>query len=119
MHKMEWSSGIQDQQTFMGFVEKMKLDPEPFCNYEQAARLFFEGSIVGKPDRCVMVALQVPTSAVCKEERERVPWLDAYEVNSMDDYDASNEIFSMWGEGKITYDNAEQLMLELAKDLCD
>ena len=121
MHKMEWYGGIKSQTEFMGYIENLQCEPDPGCNYEQAARLFFEGSIAGKPDRCVMVELQVPTSAslVLEDGSTHGPWLSAFEVNNIGDYDASTEIFRMWREEEITYDNAEWLMLSLAKDLCD
>ena len=117
MHTMVWN-GITDQEAFMGFVEDLKRDPEPTCNYKQAARLFLNGTIVGKPDRCVMVALQVPTSAGCEDGRPDGPWLDAFEVNSMGDYSESDQLFSL-KECEITYENAERQMLALAKDICD
>ena len=47
-------------------------------------------------------------------------WLDGYEIDDFTDmYDADAEIESMWNKEDITFDNAEQLMLQLAKELCE
>lgn len=122
MYKFEWNyKNIKNQEKFENFVEDLKNDPEPVCNYEQAARLFYEGTYEGKTSY-VMIELQVPTSAMCKifeDDSDVTPWLDAYEVENMEDYDASNEIYNMWDEKEITFDNAEELMLQLAKEMCD
>ena len=119
MSKMEWCSDIQNQQTFLGFVEHVKNDPEPSYAYVHAARLFLEGSIAGRPDRCVMVVLHVPTSAAYADGSTQSPRLNAYEVSGVGVYDTSDEIFSMRNAEEITYENAELQMLALAKDLCD
>lgn len=68
-----------------------------------------------------MIELQIPTKDMIDlTEEDEKPWLDAYEVNDMEDYDASKEIYTGIGNGVvITYDNAEALMLQLASEMCD
>ena len=90
---------------------------ETGVNYGQAARLFYDD----ENGNCVMIELQVPTKDMIDltEEEER-PWLDGYEVKHLEDYDASKEIYTGIGNGTvITFDNAEELMLALAKELCE
>lgn len=116
MHRFEWNyKGIKNQQDYEQFVSDIKYDSRPLCNYEQAARLFYTNG----NGKFVMIELQVPTSAMFENGEIHNPWLDAYEVKDMNDYDASNEIDSMRYEGKMTYDNAEGLMLLLAKEMCE
>lgn len=115
MYRFEWNYGIKDQTSFSEFVENSKV-VESLVNYEQGARLFYEGK-----NGTVMIELQIPTKDMIDlTEENEIPWLDAYEVDNLEDYDASNEIYTGIGNGVIiTYENAEQLMLELAKELCD
>ena len=108
-------NGTKSQEDYERFVVDMKYDSYPLYNYEQAARLFY-GDENGN---YVMIELQVPTSAMYEDGEIHTPWFDAYEVNGMDDYNASNEIDSMRYENKITYENAEELMLTLAKEMCE
>ena len=114
MHRFEWYYGIKDQEAFSDFVDSCKTE-EALCNYEQGARLFYKGE-----NRTVMIELQIPTKDMIDlTEENEIPWLDAYEVDDMEDYDASHEIYTGIGNGEIiTYENAERLMLELAKELC-
>ena len=126
MHRFEWNfKTIKDQQSFEQFVEDMLKKDNPYfklpANYEQAARLFYDD----EKGNCVMIELQVPTYEqmelleVSREEMD-IPWLDAYEVKDMQDYDASKEIYSGIGNGEvITFDNAEELMLKLAQEICE
>lgn len=114
-YRFEWNyDDIKDKESFKKFVEDMKTATEPCCNYEQAARLFFDN---GKR-RFVMIELQVPTSAMNDDGENHQPWLDAYEVSSMDDYDTSREIDSMRYEGKIKFENAEYMMIKFATEVC-
>ena len=117
MYRFEWNfEGIKDGKSFEQFVEDMK-NEEIGVNYEQAARLFYDD----ENGNCVMIELQVPTKEMIDltEEEER-PWLDGYEVKHLEDYDASKEIYTGIGNGTvITFDNAEELMLALAKELCE
>ena len=120
MHRFEWNDkSIKDQETFDEFISNMMKEDNPYfkfpANYEQAARLFYEH----ENGECVMVELQVPTYELLKllEVKNHGLWLDVYEVKHMEDYDASQEIYGSWDEEKITYENAEQLMLRLAKDM--
>ena len=115
MYRFEWNYGIKDQTTFSEFVDSCKIE-ESLVNYEQAARLFYEGN-----NETVMIELQIPTKDMIDlTEENEIPWLDAYKVDNLEDYDASNEIYTGIGNGEIiTYGNAERLMLELAKELCD
>ena len=116
MYRVEWNyDRIKSQEDYERFVADMKYDSYPLCNYEQAARLFY-GDENGN---YVMIELQVPTSAMYEDGAIHTPWLDAYEVNGMDDYNALNEIDSMRYENKIAYENAEELMLTLAKEMCE
>ena len=116
MYRFEWNyDRIKSQEDYERFVADMKYDSYPPCNYEQAARLFYGG----ENGNYVMIELQVPTSVMYEDGEIHAPWLDAYEVNGMDDYNASNEIDSMRYEDKITYNNAEELMLALAKEMCE
>ena len=115
MYRFEWYYGIKDQTSFSEFVENCKVE-ESLVNYEQGARLFYEGK-----NGTVMIELQIPTKDIIDlTEEVEIPWLDAYEVDNLEDYDASHEIYTGIGNGEIiTYENAERLMLELAKELCD
>lgn len=115
MYRFEWYYGIKDQTSFSEFVKNCKVE-EALVNYEQGARLFYEGK-----NGTVMIELQIPTKDMIDlTEENEIPWLDAYEVDNLEDYDASHEIYTGIGNGEIiTYENAEQLMLELARELCD
>ena len=116
MYRFEWNySGIKDLSSFEEFIEDMK-NEERGVNYEQAARLFYEEN-----NMVVMIELQVPTKdMVDLTEREYMPWLDAYKVKNLADYNAYNEIYTGIGNGEIiTFENAEELMLKLAKELCE
>lgn len=115
MYRFEWNYGIEDETTFSEFVENCKVE-EALVNYEQGARLFYKGK-----NGTVMIELQIPTKDMIDlTEEDEIPWLDAYEVNGLEDYDASHEIYTGIGNGEIiTYENAEELMLKLAKELCD
>lgn len=124
MYRFEWNfKEIKDQNSFENFVADMLKEDNPYfnfpANYEQAARLFYQSD----SGKCVMIELQVPTQEMIKVldgEEPDIPWLDAYEVDDMQDYDASNEIYTGIKNGEaITYENAEQLMLGLAKELCN
>ena len=116
MYRFEWNYGIKTQKRFNGFVDDMRNDFNMGTNYEQAARLFYaDGN-----GYYVMVELQVPTVEMFRDGEKHMPWLDAYEVKSLEDYDASNEIYTGIGNGEvITFENAEELMLKLAKELCE
>lgn len=116
MYRFEWNyRGVNDQKSFNNLIENLKNEETGF-NYEQAARLFYKGK-----DIVVMIELQIPTRDMMDlTEREYTPWLDAYEVKDLEDYDASNEIYTGIGnDDVITYENAENLMLKLAKELCE
>ena len=116
MYRFEWNyRGVEDQESFNRLIENL-LNEEIGVNYEQVARLFYEGHNI-----VVMIELQVPTKDMLDlTERKYMPWLDAYEVKSLEDYDASNEIYTGIGNGEvITFENAEELMLKLAKELCE
>ena len=90
---------------------------ETGVNYKQAARLFYDD----ENGNVVMIELQVPTKDMIDLTNEtETSWLDAYEVKHIEDYDASKEIYTGIGGGTvITFDNAEDLMLQLAKELCE
>lgn len=117
MYRFEWNyKGIVDQTTFDKLVEDCR-NTEVGVNYEQMARLFYKGK-----NMTVMIELQIPTKDMIDlTEEDEMIWLDAYEVEHLEDYDVSNEVYTGIGNGEIiTYDNAEQKMLELAKalDIC-
>ena len=117
MYRFEWNyKKIIDEKSFNELVEDLANEVGG-VNYEQGARLFYKGK-----NMTIMVELQIPTKDMIDltEEKEMI-WLDAYEVKDLNDYDCSNEIYTGIGNGEvITYDNAEQKMLELAKalDIC-
>ena len=124
MYRFEWNfKTIKDQNSFEQFREDMLKKENPYfnlpANYEQAARLFYQHN----NGECVMIELQVPTYELMKlleldKDEVDAPWLEAFEVKSMDDYDASNEIYTGIGNGEvITFENAEELMLQLAKEM--
>lgn len=116
MYRFEWNyDEIKGQNSFTDLVEWIGLYGN-LCNYEQAARLFYTGK-----NMTVMIELQIPTKEMLDLTGENeTPWLDAYEVENMTDYNASREIYTGIGNGEIiTYENAERLMLSLAKELCD
>lgn len=117
MYRFEWNyEKIKDGKSFEQFVEDMR-NEETGVNYEQAARLFYDD----ENGNVVMIELQVPTKDMIDLTKEtETSWLDAYEVKHMEDYDASKEIYTGIGNGTvITFDNAEDLMLQLAKELCE
>lgn len=113
MYKFEWYYGISNQKSFESLINTLKKDQNPVCNYEQAARLFYDD----EKGNTVMIELQVPTYAMFEFEENIIPWLDAYEIENFENYDAENEIYSMWSDEVITFDNAEKLMLNLAKEV--
>ena len=116
MHRFEWNyDKIKDEKGFQQFIKDTK-NEKTGVNYEQAARLFYD---VGN-EKCVMIELQVPTKDMINlTEKVGSPWLDGYEVKHMKDYDASKEIYTGIDNGiVITFDNAEELMLTLAEELC-
>lgn len=124
MYKFEWNfKTIKDQKSFEKFVEDMLKEENPYfkfpSNYEQAATLLYKDDNTGY---CVAIELQVPTNALVKllDGEVYTPWLDGYEIDNINElYDADREIESMWNKKDITFDNAEQLMLALAKKLCN
>lgn len=124
MYRFEWNfKTIKDQRSFEQFRDDMLKEDNPYfklpANYEQAARLFYQHD----NGECVMIELQVPTYELMKlleldKDEVDAPWLEAFKVKSMDDYDASNEIYTGIGNGEvITFENAEELMLQLAKEM--
>jgi len=124
MYRFEWNyDNVKSQNDFDEFVLDMLKEDNPYfripANYEQLARLFYQDD----NGNCVMIELQVPTYEMVKlldGETTEIPWLDAYEVESLDDYDASKEIYTGIGNGEIiTFENAEELMLKLAKEICE
>ena len=121
-YRFEWNfETIKDQKSYELFTKDMLKEDNPYfkipANYEQAARLFYQHD----NGECVMIELQVPTYEMTKlleTEDVDIPWLEAFEVKNLNDYDASNEIYCGIGNGEvITFDNAEELMLEVAKDM--
>lgn len=115
MHKFEWNYNIHNQRDFSHFVAEAKSEDGWLCNYLQLARLFYTDGA-----ETILIELQVPTREMIDltESPDEIPWLDAYAVSGMDDYDASHEIHTEIGMGVVlTYDNAEAEMLRLAKEL--
>lgn len=121
MYRFEWNfKTIKDQKSFEQFCEDMLKKDNPYfklpVNYEQAARLFYQHN----NGECVMIELQVPTyelMTLCEYTKEECgTWLDAYEVKNMQDYDASHEIKSDYGN-EITFENVEEVMLRFAKEI--
>ena len=116
MYRFEWNyNTIDSHETFDELVEYFK-NTETGVNYEQVARLFYDGK-----NGTVMIELQVPTRDMIElMEVDETPWFDAYAVKHIEDYSAAHEIYTGIGNGEVvTFENAEQLMLELAKELCD
>lgn len=116
LYRMEWT-GINDQKSFEKFVRKVQGPGYSITNYEQAARLFYTDG-----HKTVMVELQIPTDALFKNDlcNQCTPWLDAYLVQDMKDYDASDEIASTYGRDEdISFGNAQAKMLELAMHVLD
>ena len=69
-----------------------------------------------------MVELQIPTDALFKNNlcNQCTPWLDAYLVYDMEDYDATAEVASTYGiDEDISFGNAQTKMLELAMQVLD
>lgn len=48
-----------------------------------------------------MIELQVPTFAMNDDGENHQPWLDAYEVSSMDDYDTTEKLIQAKNEGDV------------------
>lgn len=118
MYRFEWNyEGIKSQEDFERFVSDIKNEKRG-VNYEQAARLFYQTED-GK--QTVMIELQVPTKDMIElTEEDEQPWLEAFEVLGMEDYDASKEIDSAIGNGEVfTFENAEQKMLEYAVEMIE
>lgn len=111
--EMTWFN-ISSQEEFRMFADSLKHDSYPTCNYLAAALLNYDD---GK-GYTLMIELQVPTARMFEDGENHRPWLNAYEIKRFGEYDDSNEICSMWDEKEITYDNAEELMIELARSLC-
>lgn len=110
-YRMEWSPGIVSKKDYNYFVAACLLDSNSLTNYEQAARLFYH-----KGKDTVMVELQVPTKCMCMDGNIHNPWIDVFRVKDMQDYDASDEIDSVLHEGDITFENAKELMLQVARE---
>lgn len=110
-YRMEWRNDICDQDSFDAYVHELCTSMDTSANYEQAARLFYTNGT-----EFVMVELQVPTGEMMKEEPDLMPWLDAYLVKGLDDYDASNEIATtIRCKRVLSFANAEAEMLKFAK----
>lgn len=111
LYRMEWT-GINDQKSFEKFVRKIQVPGYSITNYEQAARLFYTDGY-----KTVMVELQIPTDTWLKNKlcNQSAPWLDAYLVYDMQDYDTTKEVASTYGrDEEISFKNAEAKMLEIA-----
>lgn len=116
LYHMEWT-GINDQKSFEGFVRKVQAPGYSITYYEQAARLFYTNG-----HKTVMVELQIPTDALFKNNlcNQCTPWLDAYLVYDMQDYDTTAEVASTYGRDEdISFKNAEAKMLEIAMHVLD
>lgn len=109
--RMEWHPSIVSEKDYNHFVASCLLIPGSVTNYEQAARLFYHE---GK--NTVMVELQVPTRRIRMDGDIHNPWIDVFRVKDMQDYDASDEIDSVLHEGEISFENAKELMLQVAKE---
>lgn len=107
-YRMEWSTGITSEKYYNNFVASSLLDTDSVINYDQAARLFYR-----KGKNTVMVELQVPSGRMRMKHN---PWIDVFSVKDMQDYDTSNEIGSVLHEGEITFANAKELMLQVARE---
>lgn len=118
-YRFEWNFNIRTNSDYEKFVETTKKEESSFpVNYKQAARLFCQYD----NGKCIMVELQIPTYAMLHllDEEECLPWIDAYMVDNMYDYSAECEIYSGYGNNKpVTRNNAEQIMLQIAKDLSE
>ena len=116
LRRMEWA-GINDQKSFEDFVRKVQAPGYSITNYEQAARLFYTDG-----HKTVMVELQIPTDALLKNSlcNQDSPWLDAYLVYDMQDYDTTAEVASSYGRDEhISFGNAEEKMIEIAMQVLD
>ena len=116
MYRFEWNyDGINNSNDFENLVAEIR-DRKDGVNYEQLARLFYHPD---NSEDTVMIELQVPTKEMeeSTDEKEN-PWVDAYKVKDMDDYNASEEIDSSIGCGVVfTFYNAETEMLKYAKSM--
>ena len=113
LYWMEWYNDICNQDSFDKYVYELctSMDTGANYNYKQAARLFYTNSA-----EFVMVELQVPTEEMLKEEPDLMPWLDAYLVKRLDDYDASDEIATtIRCKRVLSFANAEAEMLKFAR----
>lgn len=116
LYRMEWA-GINEQESFDDFVRKVQEPGYSLTNYEQAARLFYTDG-----HKTAMVELQIPTEMLLKNKlcNQRTPWLDAYLVYDMQDYDTTAEVASTYGRDEdISFKNAEAKMLEIAMQVLD
>lgn len=108
---MKWHTGIASEKDYNHFVAACLLNPDSVINYEQAAHLFYR-----KGKDTVMVELQVPTGRMSMDGSIHSPWSDVFRVKDMQDYDTSDEIDSVLHEGEITFKNAKELMLQVARE---
>lgn len=116
MYRFEWNySEIQDEKTFQRLIKDIK-NSNNGVNYEQVARLFYDNENGG----CIMIELQAPTKDMIDlTEEDETLWMDGYRIKHIEDYNASDEIYTGIGNGeKIDFNNAEKLMLKLAEELC-
>lgn len=111
-YRFEWDTSIVSQKDYHHFVTSCWLNADDITNnYEQAALLFYR-----KGKDIVMVVLQVPTGCMRVDGDIHNPWLDVFKVKNMQDFDASNEIDGVLHEGEISFENAKELMLKVAKE---
>lgn len=111
-YRFEWDTSIVSQKDYHHFVTSCWFNTDDITNnYEQAALLFYR-----KGKDIVMVVLQVPTGCMRVDGDIHNPWLDVFKVKNMQDFDASNEIDGVLHEGEISFENAKELMLKVAKE---
>jgi hypothetical protein len=113
MYKFEWNyeNSIQNEAEFKEKINIIATECVGW-NFEIMARLWYQENDGQKP---IMIELAAPTKECLEMCGGDEPiWLDAYEVNTMEDYDCSNSCDNT-SVPNITFGEVESVMLEYAK----
>ena len=120
IHTFTWKYDIHNQSDFDKVIADIG-KKNSTLNFITVARLIYPDEI----GAAMMVQLEVPTSRMRMIIKENLPllnheqadglWLAAYTLIDINDYDETIPVSCMNYYRKITYENAEELMLKYAK----
>jgi len=110
-YKFEWRTGfIKDDESLKKCIQ-LTSECEHNSDYDVVATLHYAGSC----GRVIMVLLHVPTKQGLDAAKK--PRMTVHQVDSMDAFILARECDHTWGRDvSFTYDNAEEQMLQYAKD---